>query len=88
MKKASFGEMKLALAESCDFLRSFTLGRHGFTWQDGVAGIQRVTNQCNQMEKLFADGSHANESKGIVASARPRVSAAKARLALLRKTYE
>ncbi len=85
MKKPSFEDVKLALGEACEFLRSFTLGRRGFTAQDGIAGIQRVTDQCNQMEELFADGSDAKESKSIVASARPRISAAKARLALLHK---
>ena len=85
MKKSSFGDVKLALAEACEFLRSFTLGRHGFTQQDGIAGIKRVTDQCDRMEKLFADGPNASESKTIVALARPRVSAANARLAILRK---
>ena len=54
MKKPSFEDVKLDLAEACAFLRSFTLGRHGFTRQDGIAGIQRVTDQCDRMEKLFA----------------------------------
>jgi hypothetical protein len=85
MKNSSFEDVKLALAEACEFLRSFTLGRHGFTQQDGIAGIKRVTDQCDRMEKLFAEGSDASKSKAIVASARPRVSAANARLALLRK---
>ena len=85
MKKPSFEHVKLALEEACEFLRSFTLGRPGFTPQNGVAGIQRVIDQCNQMEKLFADGSDGRKSSMIVASARSRVSAAKARLAVLRK---
>ncbi len=85
MEKSSFEDGKLALEEACEFLRSFTLGRHGFTQQDGIAGIKRVTDQCDRMEKLFNDGSDAKASKTIVASARPRISAANARLALLRK---
>jgi hypothetical protein len=85
MKKPSFADMKLALEEACEFLRSFTLGRYGFTQKDGVAGIQRVTDHCNRMEKLFADGPDAARSKMIVASARPKVSAAEARLAVLRR---
>ena len=85
MRKRTFEDRKLALAESCEFLRSFTLGRHGFTRQDGIAAIQRVTDQCDQMEKLYAVGSDAIESKTIVASIRSKVSAAKARLAILRK---
>ena len=84
MKKPSFEHVKLALKEACEFLRSFTLGQPGFTPQNGIAGIQRVTDKCNQMERLFADGLDAKESKMIVASARSRVSAANARLAVLR----
>jgi hypothetical protein len=85
MKKASFEEVKLDLAEACEFLRSFTLGRYGFKQKDGIAGIRRVTNHCKRMEKLFGDGPKASESKTIVALARPKVSAAQARLAILRK---
>jgi hypothetical protein len=85
MKHSSFEDVKLALEEACEFLRSFTLGRHGFTQQDGIAAIRRVVAQCNRLEKLFADGPDAKESQKIVASARPRVLAAEARLALLRK---
>jgi hypothetical protein len=80
MKKSSFEDVK-----ACEFLRSFTLGRHGFTRQDGIAGIQRVTDHCNQMEKLIVDGSDAARSKTLVVSARFHVTAAKARLALLCK---
>lgn len=85
MKKLSFEDRKMALEDACEFLRSFTLGRHGFTQQDGIAGIKRVTDLCDRMEKLFADGPDAEKSKTIVASARPRVSAAETRLALLRR---
>ena len=85
MKKSSFEDVKLDLAEACEFLRAFTLGRHGFTQQDGIAGIRRVTDHCDRMEKLFSSGPDATESKTIVALARPRVSAARARLALLRQ---
>ena len=85
MKSSSFDDMKLALEEACEFLRSFTLARHGFTRQDGIAGSQRVTDQCNRMETRFVDGANASKSKIIVASARSKVFAAMARLALLRK---
>src|SRR4051794_30288431 len=85
MKKTSFEGMKSELKEACDFLRSFTLGRRGFSQRDGIAGMQRVTDQCNRMAKRFSSGPNAGESKMIVASARPRVSAAETRLALLRK---
>jgi hypothetical protein len=85
MKRSSFRNSKLALEKACEFLRSFTLGRQGFTTQDGIAGIQRVTDQCNEIEKLFAEGSDSKEAKTIVASARPRISAARARLAIVCK---
>ena len=85
MKSPSFEDMKLALEEACEFLRSFTLARHGFTRLDGIAGSQRVTDQCNRMEKCFPDGADASKSKIVVASARSKVLAAMARLALLRK---
>lgn len=84
MKKSSFAAVKLELEEACTFLRAFTLGRHGFSQVDGVAGIQRVNAYCDRMEKLFAKGPEAKESAAIVASARPRIRAAEARLALLR----
>jgi hypothetical protein len=84
MKKSSFETVKVELEEACEFLRSFTLGRHGFTQQDGIAGIQRVTDQCNRLEKLFVDGSDASKLKAMVASARPKIFAAEARLAVLR----
>jgi hypothetical protein len=83
MKKSSFEAVKLDLAEACEFLRSFTLGRHGFTRKDGVAAVQRVTDRCNQMEELFAAGPDAAKSKLIVTSARTKILAAKARLAVL-----
>lgn len=84
MAKLTFEHVKSSLVEACDFLRSFTLGRHGFTQQDGIAGIQRVTDRCNRMEQLFTDEPDVKESKAVVASARSRVLAAKARLAVLR----
>ena len=85
METSSFEDVKRALEESCEFLRSFTLGRHGFTQQDGIAGIQRVTDRCNRMEKIFTDEPDARESKTVVASARTRVLEAMTRLDLLRK---
>ena len=85
MKQFTFESVKRDLAEACEFLRSFTLGAHGFTQKDGIAGIRRVTTHCNRMDKLFADGPDARASKTIVASARPRILAAEVRLALLRK---
>ena len=87
MKHSTFEGVKQDLAEACEFLRSFTLGRHGFTQKDGIAGIKRVADHCDRMEKLFAVGPDAVSSKMIVASARPRILAAEARLALLRKDH-
>ncbi len=43
---ASFAARKSDLDEACGFLRSFTLGKQGFTQQDGAAGIERVNTQC------------------------------------------
>ena len=54
MKTPSFEDVKLALEEACEFLRSFTLARHGFTPQDGIAGIQRVTDHSALSEKIIA----------------------------------
>jgi hypothetical protein len=85
MKTSSFEDVKLGLEKACEFLRAFTLGRHGFTQKDGRAGIRRVHDRCILMEKLFADGPEGRKSKMIVASARSRILAAKARLALLCK---
>ena len=85
MKKVSFADVKLALEEACTFLREFTLGRHGFKQRDGIAAIEQVNAQCARLEKLFAVGPNAKESATLLASVRPRIMAAEARLALLRK---
>ena len=83
MKRSSFQKAKLALDEACEFLRSFTLGRSGFTEKDGVAGVRRVIACCTRMEKLVAGGPNAAAAKMLVASAKSRVLAAQTRLALL-----
>jgi len=85
MKKSSFAELKLELEDACAFLRSFTLGRPGFTQQDGLAGIQRVKAQCDRLKELFGSGPDAQEAATIESSARARVVAAETRLTLLRK---
>jgi hypothetical protein len=85
MEKSSFADLKLELEDACTFLRSFTLGRAGFTRRDGRAGIQRVTAQCDRLKELFASGPDAQEAATVVAAARTRVAAAEARLALLCK---
>ncbi|MSQ94793.1 MAG: hypothetical protein EXR98_09590 [Gemmataceae bacterium] len=83
MAKISFVKAQQDLEEACTFLRAFTLGRTGFTRKDGIVGIQRVKAQCDRLEKLFGSGPNARKSATMVASARPRVLAAEARLALL-----
>jgi hypothetical protein len=85
MARASFETQKAALDEACTFLRSFTLGRRGFSLKDGALGIQRVNAECERLKKLFATGPHAKQAVIIVASARARVAAAECRLALLGK---
>lgn len=86
MKNPSFADLKQDLDEACEFLRGFTLARRGYTPQDGIAAIRRVNRCCARMEELFglASGPHAKQTAASVASARPRVLAAEARLALLR----
>jgi hypothetical protein len=85
MANLSFAAQKTALDKACLFLRSFTLGQHGFTRSDGTAGITRVRNQCDRLSELFATGPYAKQAARIVASARTRIVAAQARLALLEK---
>jgi hypothetical protein len=81
----SFSAQKLELDDACLFLRSFTLGHQGFTQRDGAAGIQRVNRQCDQLIKDFASGPYAKQTATIVRSARTRVEAAQARMAVLGK---
>jgi hypothetical protein len=85
MASTAFAAYKDALDDACTFLRSFTLGRQGFTLQDGRAGIARVETQCDLLTKLFASGPDAKQAATVVASARTRVAAAQARLDLLGK---
>ena len=85
MASLSFAAQKIELDDACLFLRSFTLGQQGFTQRDGAAGIQRVNRQCDRLHKLFASGPHAKQAAQVIASARTRVEAAQARMALLGK---
>jgi len=85
MAKSSFEDLKLELEEACVFLRSFTLGKAGFTQQDGRAGIQRVQEQCDRLRELFVGGPHAAGAATAEDSARAMVVAAQTRLDLLRK---
>jgi hypothetical protein len=81
----SFEAQKAALDDACTFLRSFTLGRRGFALQEAAIGIKRVNTQCERLKKLFATGPYAKQVVIIVASARARIAAAEARVALLGK---
>ena len=85
MKKASFDAAKLALKEACELLRTFTLARNGSTKKGGITAIDRVSDLCDQMDKLFAKVADAGKARTLVAAARPQILAAKARLALLQK---
>ena len=55
--KRSFDGLKQELDEACEFMRSFTLGRQGFTMRDGVAAIGRVGVLCERMQKYFGSGA-------------------------------
>jgi hypothetical protein len=83
--KKSFDGLKLEMDEACEVMRSFTLGRQGFTRRDGVDGIGRVNDLCGRMQKDFGSGSHEKETGNAVASAQGKIRAAQARLDLLRK---
>jgi hypothetical protein len=83
--KTSFQELKVDLEEACAFLRSFTLGRNGFTQRDGLAGIERVKRHCQRIDELFGFGSNAKEAANLAAKGKACVLAAEARLALLRE---
>jgi hypothetical protein len=85
MASSSFAAQQSKLDDACLFLRSFTLGHHGFTQRDGVAGMERINKQCDRLSKLFASGPYAMEAATIVRCARTRVVAAQSRLDLLRK---
>lgn len=80
----SYGKLKRDMVEACEFLRSFTLGRHGFTQRDGVAAISRVGELCERMGGL-ASAENQKEASGIIASAKKQLLAAKSRLDLLRR---
>ena len=57
MSTSSFEDLRDELEEACSFLRSFTLGRQGFTQQDGVSGIQRVSDMCDRLKERFPTGA-------------------------------
>jgi hypothetical protein len=82
--RPSFASLKRELDEAFAFLRGFTLGHPGFTPRDGLAGVQRVSELCDRVHKLFGSGPYAGKAAAVVASGRTRVVAAMTRLALLR----
>ena len=80
-----FDDLMREMDEACEFLRCFTLGKPGFTQRDGVAGISRVEDLCERLQKRFPSGEHEKEASNAVTSARNQILAAKARLAILRR---
>jgi hypothetical protein len=83
--KESFDDLKREMDEACEFMRSFTLGRQGFTQRDGAAAIGRVGDLCERMQNDFGSGARGKETANAVALARGQVRSAQARLDLLRK---
>jgi hypothetical protein len=81
----SFVDLGLEMGEARESLRSFTLGRQGFTRRDGTEAIGRVNDLCERLEQEFGSGSHADEVAGTVSTARNQVQAALARLVILRR---
>jgi hypothetical protein len=79
----SFSDLREELGAARESLRSFTLGRQGFTQQDGVNAIGRVSDLCAQMQEHFEAGSHAGEVASTVVMARNQILAARARLIIL-----
>jgi hypothetical protein len=85
MKKPSFADVKSDMEEACLVLRSFTLAQNGLKERDGIDAIRRVNALCDRINVLFATGPHVKAAIFIVNSARTRVLAAEARLAVLQK---
>jgi hypothetical protein len=84
MEKSSFADLKRDLENACEFVRSFTLDRPGFTMQDRFAGIQRLKAQCDRM-KALGSGLNAVEAATAETLARTLVVEAERHLALLGK---
>ena len=85
MARSTFGTHKARLDDACAFLRSFTLGRRGFTLRDAAVGIERVEAECEGLERFLTSGPTVKEAATLVAAARATIVAAKARVALLTK---
>src|SRR3954454_13930544 len=82
--KRSFADWKQQFEEASDTLRAFTLGKPGTTERGGLAAVERLNAVCEQLKTLFATGANAKDAAAMVASGRGRVSAAEARLSILR----
>ncbi len=83
MAKMSFARLKQEFDDACTFLRGFTLAHQGYKAKDGVAGIKRLGEVCDKLNKL--SGSEAGQAVPLVATGRTRIAAANARLNLLAK---
>jgi hypothetical protein len=81
----SLADLKRELEDACEFLRSFTLGRRGYTQRDGIAGIRRASDLCDRLQREFDPGPAGGPAATVTASGRTRIAAAQARLDLLRK---
>jgi len=75
------------MAEACEFLRGFTLGKRGFTQRDGVAAMSRVRELCSRLEEGFPTEAQEKEAGAALASAKHQILAAKARIDLLRDKH-
>ncbi len=84
MAKSSFVSLKAQFDDACTSLRAFTLGQRGSTQRGGLVAVERVSDVCDRLKKLFTSGPHAGEAAALVVSGRTRVAAAEARLAILR----
>jgi hypothetical protein len=83
--KESFDGLKKDIDEAREFLRSFTLGRPGFTQRDGTTAINRVRELSDRLQQGFLVGKHNKEVAQAAASAQGQILAANARLDLLRR---
>jgi hypothetical protein len=83
MASSTFETHKSCLDDACTFLRSFTLGRRGFTLRDAAVGIERVESECEGLKRFLTSQPTAKEAATLLAAARANVVAAKARVALL-----
>lgn len=86
MSKINLTTERNILEKACSSLRAFTLGQRGVSERAGAKDIEKVQAQCDRLNRLFGAGPDAKKIAMIVASARTRILAAQARLALLAKS--